>query len=395
MVYGMDISAIIQAVLAPREDRAGRALIDMKPGDRLSGQVLKIAQDGRVLMDLGGNRALAQIGFPVQIGQRLTLRVVTAGSVLHLKAESGHSGDRCWEKMSHTNFLQAISGKDRKRFIDIVGRISAKGHGAAPLLSGIQESLVKIGTVFENVPMDDSAQQIGRWVKKVVEYRGVLFEKQLADAVMQTSENSGSGVEKKMADTPVRVVISENVKSHLIRIRNDLSQLAVNSSVADKQEAGDIRFLRRTVDQLLGHIEQQQDRIAASRRDGDIQQTIVHTLELPNPKKPLQLKVYYPRKGANKADNQQYRMALLLDLDALGPMRIDLAMMSRQLRVGFFVASAAVKQMMEGPIQKVETALIGRFDEVQVNVAVSQKKIKNFDKRDPVGTQRGRIDLNV
>lgn len=398
MIDNLDISAIIKAVLMPHAGQSGGPLSHMKPGDQLSGRVLKIANDGRVLMDLGGNRAFAQIGFPVEIGQQLQLRVVATGSVLQLKAESGQGKDRSSQTLPHTNFLQTISRNDRRRFIDMVGRISATGHGTASkaaMSTGIGALLAKISTAFEQMPVQDSVQEISRWLKKVVEDRGVLFEKQLADAAMETSGTARSGLKENSPDTPVRVMISKNVKPHLIQVRSDLARFAEHLSVADELDAGDIRFLRRTVDQMLGHIEQQQDRAVTGWRDGDMQQAFVHTLEVPNQKKPVHLKVYYPRKGAEKTDQQQHRMALLLDMDALGLMRIDMTMMSRQLVVGFFVESTTVQDLMEAHIQKVETALAGHFDEVLVNVSVSPKKINQFDQKDHGGAESGRIDLNV
>jgi hypothetical protein len=398
MMDDLDISAIIKAVLTPHADRPRGALIEMKPGDQLSARVLKIAQDGRVWMELGGSRAVAQIGFPVQIGQRLQLRVVTTGSVLQLKVDSGGSEDKSFQHLPHTDFLQVVSRNDRKRFVNIVARMTPKGHGLAAMAAvrpGVQASLAKISTAFEHIPVGDSAQEISRWVKRVVEDRGVLFEKQLADAATATAGAVRSGIHETSSGTPVHVVISNNVKSQLIQIRNNLTQIVENPSATDELNAGDIRFLRRTVEQLLGHIEQQQDRAVANWQDGDIQQTFVHTLELPNQKKPVQLKVFYPRKEGKETDHQQHRMALLLNMDALGLMRVDLAMLSRKLTIGFFVAHTAVKQLMEDHIQKVETALAGQFDEVLINVTVSQKKIKQFDQHDHRGAESGRIDLNA
>jgi flagellar hook-length control protein FliK len=164
---------------------------------------------------------------------------------------------------------------------------------------------------------------------------------------------------------------------------------------ADKLDSYEVRFLRQCVDQLLGHIEQQQERAVASWRDGETQHAFVHTLELQDQKRPVQLKVYYPKKGGRDAEHQQHRVALLLDMDALGAVRVDLAMMDRQLMMGFFVESKGVQKLMEQHIQKVETSLAGQFDIIQINVAVSQEKIAQFNKADFGKSDNGRINLNI
>ncbi len=163
----MDISAIIKAVLTPHEDRPGTQLLEMKPGDQISGRVLKIANDGRVLMDLGGRRAFAQIGFPVKIGQRLQLQVVTTGSVLHLKAETGRGSKGTHPMPAIPDFSGAINHEDQKRLVEILGRLAKGGHGVTTgdgTTANIRTTLQQLTTIFETIPMADSTQRISRWL---------------------------------------------------------------------------------------------------------------------------------------------------------------------------------------------------------------------------------------
>ena len=394
----MDITAIIKAVLAPHDERSGSSLIELKPGDQLTGRVLKIASDGRVLLELGGKRAIAQIGFPVKIGQDLQLQVVTSGPVLHLRAVSTQNVLKRDHKLPNTDFSRAMSLKDQERFVNIVGRMMGGGHGMAgskAIPTRIQDAFANIKTVFEAIPMERTTEQISNWVKKAVDHRGVLFEKQLADVASEISKIKGVGSDKNPPDKSVGVIITRDIKSQLIQLKHYFLQMGGQDPSADKLDSNEVRFLRQCVDQLLGHIEQQQERAVASWRDGETQHAFVHTLELQDQKRPVQLKVYYPKKDGRDAEHQQHRMALLLDMDALGVVRVDLAMMASQLVIGFFVESKGVQELVEQHIHKVETSLDGQFDIIQINVAVSQEKIAQFNKADLGRTDNGRINLKI
>ena len=232
-------------------------------------------------------------------------------------------------------------------------------------------------------------------MKKAVDHRGVLFEKQLADVASEISKVKGVGSDKNPPDKSVGVIITRDIKSQLIQLKHYFLQMGGQDPSADKLDSNEVRFLRQCVDQLLGHIEQQQERAVASWRDGETQHAFVHTLALQDQKRPVQLKVYYPKKDGRDAEHQQHRMALLLDMDALGVVRVDLAMMASQLVIGFFVESKGVQELVEQHIHKVETSLDGQFDIIQINVAVSQEKIAQFNKADLGRTDNGRINLNI
>jgi hypothetical protein len=394
----MDITAIIKAVLAPHKEGTGSSMIALKPGDQLTGRVLKIASDGRVLLDLGGKRAFAQIDFPVKTGQNLQLQVVDSGALLHLRAISTQSGPQTVRRLPHTDFSRAISLKDQGRFIDIVSRMVGESHGmksGKAMPTNIQDALANIKTVFDTIPMGRTTQQISNWVKNAVDHRGLLFEKQLADAASEISKNTRVSSDKNQQVQPARIIITRNTKSQLIQLKHYFLQMGGQDPAADKFDSNEVRFLRQCVDQLLGHIEQQQDRAVANWRDGEPHQALVHSMEFQDQKRPVQLKVYYPKNKGRDSEHEQHRVALLLDMDALGAVRVDLAMMARQLVMGFYVESPRVQKLMEQHIQKVKSSLAGRFDTIQVNVAISQEKIARFNKADTGGEDTARINLKV
>ena len=59
----MDLAGIIKAIVAHRTGQGDTTLTGLVPGDRLTGKVVRIENDGGVLMDLKGVRVSAQVGF--------------------------------------------------------------------------------------------------------------------------------------------------------------------------------------------------------------------------------------------------------------------------------------------------------------------------------------------
>ena len=89
------------------------------------------------------------------------------------------------------------------------------------------------------------------------------------------------------------------------------------------------------------------------------------------------------------------KAALLLMLDRLGPVRVDLGMVERSLRIGFYVRDASVQQIFEKHGQAVVDGLADAFDHIQISTQVSKEKIAQFEGEDLMGPPVGRIDVQV
>lgn len=402
----MDISEIIKAVLAPRQGSTGNFSAELKAGDQLPAKVLNVEQDGRVLIDLGGRRALARIGFAVKTGQNLKLQVVDAGSILHLRAYGLQNDTKTGLFPPKADFSQVLNAKEQVRFVQISERLMADSQQLGrqgPMPKVIQNALAQIKTVFETIPMERSTEQISQWLKTAVEDRGVLFEKQMAELETDKSQTQwqSQGIGQSLVDErnprifPERNLITRNVKSQLIQLKHFLSQTGDHEPVFEKIDLKALSFLRRSVDQMLGHIEQQQEKAIARWGDGENQQVIVHALPLQDNQKPVQLKLFYPRRENQGDDARQHRIAMLLNLDSIGDVRVDLSMMDKDLKIGFFVRDAGIQQFITQHIKQVETSLIGYFEHIMISVSVSKEKIEQFEKEDLSGANSGRISINV
>jgi hypothetical protein len=395
----MDITSIIKAVLTPGEERPGFEISDLQPGARLTGRVLRLESDGKVLMDLGGRRALAQVGFAVRAGQTLPLQVVENGPLLHLQVEPPTTGGKTAIPLPKADFSQVLQPREQDRVVALVRQLIDPSSPATPsrneLPESVKSALIRMVSLFEPLPMAADPQQISRWVQHAVEDSGLLFEKKMGDAAEAGVPSPLPGDEKEPPSAPVRILITRDAKSQLLVLRQMLPTTDEQTELTEKLNAKSAGFLRQIVDRLLTHIESRQEQAVSRWADGGNQQIFVHTLQLPDQRNPVQLKIYYPRKEERPGDDRQHRVALLLDMDRLGPVRIDLAMLGRMLQITFYVAHQKAMERMQPEVASVSRALDGLFDHVAVDLFVSRQKIRQFEKEDVQGPEGGGVDLNI
>jgi hypothetical protein len=105
--------------------------------------------------------------------------------------------------------------------------------------------------------------------------------------------------------------------------------------------------------------------------------------------------VYYPRKRAGAEGSAQHRIALLLEMDRLGSVRADIAMVSRLLSIRFFVQDQTIRDVFDQQLPAMDEALSRAFDQVDIATFVSKEKIAQFESEDLLGPSVGRVDVKV
>ncbi|MFZ1984435.1 MAG: hypothetical protein WAU91_08475 [Desulfatitalea sp.] len=509
----MDISAIFKAVLVPDQERGAERFADLKPGDRLTGRVLKMEADGRVLIDLGRFRAMADTTVPVQVGQRLALKVVQTGVPIQLRLEPDAQ-----PKMQPANPRLALATLlppgDQQRVVQTIERLltasvsaeqiplSGEGTGrvttatseSAPaaletklrmeavaqpkgtIPETVRQALIQLKAVFEPMVLEAPVAQRTQWVQSNVEDRGILFEMKLADALDKGAAAQVAGPTEEMPvipkeaqpaartlpeakivtdikvgvdssvlaspktglDTPLgpdpkmelalkidpapkgdpdptrdkstlppptaaeaeateiaQRIIARDLKPHLLILKSFLGGLDDAAAGPAEANSKDVAFLRQAVNQMTTHVEQQQEQAVRRSGEQDLYQVFTHLLPVKEQQQPVQLKVYYPKKGRAAEGDPQHRVALLLMLDRLGAVRADLSMVESTLRIGFSVRDPEVQQVFEEHKPAIEEALAGVFDQVQITTQVSREKIAQFEGEDLMGPPVGRIDVQA
>lgn len=428
----MDLSGLIRAVFTSKEGLSRDLLTGLQPGHRLTGRVLKVESDGRVLIDLGRFQALGRISFGVKPGQTLQLQVVEGGPELHLKLVTPNlfnqqmglpqlNLDQILDKAGQQRFsyiADVLTGRtqptqtldllpgtaqnvterpEQQRIIEKSNNHASQARSAIvsePLPEKVQKALLQIKTFFDPLPVDRPPQKLALWLRSALEDRGLLFEKRLADAVIKSEETD---YQLKTAYAPqVKAVIARDLKANLMVLKAFFDgEPALSPELLTRKITKDIEFLRKSVSRLLGHVEQQQQRVGARQGDGTSFQIFAHMLPVQDQTMPVQIKIYYPEKGRPAKRDPLHRVALLLDMDNLGAVRVDLMMMEKELRIHFFVRDDAVRDRFEKHTETVAAALAESFSQIRISTVVSQEKIRRFYDEEKGGTPTGRIDIQV
>ena len=174
----MQVSGFLKAIVSTFEERPGPGIPNLRVGDVLSGRVVRLESDGRLLIDLGDFRALARADFSVQPGQTLCMKVVTTGVPLYLKTIAPqHQGTS--HPLPRLAFDEVLDTKGRQRLLEItdrlIGRQGQNDRAGLPLrvvqaLSGIQSRLAPLAL---NRPTFQIVQQL----KSSIEDSGIFLEK--------------------------------------------------------------------------------------------------------------------------------------------------------------------------------------------------------------------------
>ncbi len=394
----MDLSAIIKAVLAPQAERSGASLGEFQPGDRLTGRVLQLESDGRVLVDLGKSKVLAQMNFAVRKGQTLRLAVIANGPPLHLQVDPPPVRPSGTAPLP-ANLPAALDTSERRQFLrtmeTVIPRLLSAAQQSAPART-VRQALLQLKAAFDPLPLDRPVEAIAQWLKQSVENNGSLFEKRFAELASKApapeTEALPAGRESEAA---IRSLVTRDVKPNLMVLRQFLREESEIRPADMHLGDGETDMLRRSVDKMLRHVEQQQERAVVRSREGEPLQMFGHVLPMGDDRPPVRLKIYYPRKTRTGDGEPAHRIALMLDLDRLGSVRGDIAAFNGLLQVRLWVQDQPVCDRFQARLEEIETALRGSFSQVRVDVAVSREQIAAFDDEDRRESMPGRIDIQV
>ena len=406
----MDLSAIINAIIAPRDERSSGNLPPLQPGDRLIGRVLQLEDDGRVLIDLGRFRALAQTAFDVQPGQILKLKVIKSGWPLHLQVEPEPQAQA---NMPARLALAEVLGAYGQQLVRIIedyynsaGRLAMRSPQDDET---IRQALMQIRTLLEPMVLDGSDPRLSQKLGNALDQSGLFYEVKLAEAVARIPAHQvdalleeGSALSRQEGEAragaaldSLRTFIDRDLKAQLMRFLALLSKADQQLPVKDDLPAKDIQFVRQSLERLLVHIQEQQENLVQRSTPGETHQVISYCWPVRDQTRQVRLKIYYPHKGRPRGSLPHHRVALLLDMERLGPLRADLVMLERSLRIDFYVRNKSTRQLLERHSHAVREALANNFDQVSIAAHISEEKIKCFDQEDATGAGVGRVDIQV
>jgi hypothetical protein len=393
----MDLTTIIKAFLDPSAEHAPHPFSTLRPGDPLTGKVLRIAEDGRVLMDFGRFRANARIEWSVNPGQTIDLEVVEAGMPLKLRMRST-PGSPVKSFIPRMDLRHALPPAELKRLLSILDHFidtAAPATRSQAVPQGIRSAMNRLCESLQPLTFSGAGgtDELVLRLRRIIDASGLFFERKLAETVASDAlpENARADAQ----GTRAARVIASDLKAQLLQLKTFYTEAEAKVEQPMDLSNREVAFLRRSVDQLLTHIHDQSGRVLHMMGDDHPMAVVHHQVEIKDFGTPLKLKVYYPKKRRHGQTSGRCRLAMLLDMDRLGPVRIDLAVFEDALDICFFVRSEPVRQKLESACDPLIAELKGSFGRVQIAVRVSRQKIDRFEGDDHSRSGTGWIDIQI
>ena len=377
------ISRIITAQIdSPSPARSNKS-VTLQAGSVLRGEVLEIKSNGKVLIDFGQARVLADVQFPIKVGSFIKVRVDSSGKRLQLtqlpqSSESAHSGG------TGSTSSPEHQGAQLKNLVDLLQRATTvydgpRGVTAKPLPGPIQNALNALRPFLQPINLGGQTEIIAAQIKQWVENSGDLFEQRLIRLLTHHSASTGQHTAGQASGHfSISEFIRADLKASLLILkgffeRGDQKEYMPGLSSKDLSEI-------RTILGLL--LDDMGDRLQTVLKDrGSEHYLFSHLLDLiPKDNRGL-LQVKVPKRTQSASDDE-VRLSLRLQLDRIGHIRSDLWLMKGGLRVTIAVADSEVKELIDNNIQDLKSALHNHFGSMALDVKISDTIETDIEKGD-------------
>lgn len=387
----MDITSQITVPLRPELYQSVSESGLFKPGSTLVLKVLELQGD-RALIDFGKFRARADIRVPVSLGDELLVRVQESGQQLKLnlinadqsKILSNEALPRHPAADLNYNQIQSDLRQILNPFLE--------SQVAKTIPKNILHIFRGISAHLEPFDLTKIVAEIMPRLKSYVDNSGLFFEKTLENAILNLKDGPDPASPKQVANHPdILTIINRDLKANLMAMKHIAGDEETLKNAFDTRT---LAALRRTVDLLLTDITSQQGRAVTQHDTSEPFQVVTYALPLTEDKNSAKLKVYYQKKQRDGSKNG-FQISLLLSMDRLGDIRTDFHLLGKDLKITFFVKDSTVKSRLQENFQELPDLLNPLFNQVLLQVVVSEKKINDFSQEDIEITSDRRVDLRV
>ena len=389
----MDLTSQITVSLKPERFKSLGNMRAFAPGSTLQLKVLELRGD-RALIDFGNFRATADVKIPVTLGEELQVKVLSFGKQLKLAVISPEPKDPLAIEMPRGR-LEATTAQNIQKLQADLKQMLSQVMGTQPdkhISNSILNILNGLSRHFETIDLNKSLVELIPQLKLFIENSGIFFEKSLENLVLKYLVSLDDTIPKSVADLPeVKRVFNQDLKANLLALRYLLGDGKVLQKFFSSKG---LSTLNNLVDSLLDNIAQQQGRAIGQLKAADPFQVFTYLLPLKEQDQTAKLKIYHQKKQKSDAD-KGFRISLLLSLDRLGDLRTDFFLLDRDLSLTFFVEDNGTKADLQEKLFELHELLQGSFDLIRLNVVVSEKKVKDFDREDLQIAGQGRVDLRV
>jgi hypothetical protein len=390
----MDISSLIKVIFDPQLNRSGWMRSMVKPGDMFNLKIVAVKDNGRILVDFGKFRALAEITFPVKTGDELLAKVTDAQGQLRLRLIDPDSKAFADGKNSIRN-LEIISA-------DIFNKIQSDVKLAAGQILNlpdsrmppqvIGEALAALKSHFESIDLNKDVTTWLPLLKSCVENAGYFFEKKLADAILKLDEQPKSQLARVPADAPeIKLIFAKDLKPILMLLKEYIEGPDSGSKLLNIR---DFSSFKNTLEMLLADIVNQQTRAIHKHELPEPHQVFACSIPVKDKRQTVALKVYCPKKKKN-GSSAGFKISVLLEMERIGEIRADFFLLKKDLTITFFIKDKVRKKQFEDNLAEIHEALAPFFDYLILKTVVAAKKVRDFHHEDSNFSKDRQIDLKI
>jgi len=390
----MDISALIKAIFDPQLNRSAWMRAIVKPGDVFSLKIIDAKDDQRALVDLGKFRAIAEIKFPVKIGDEILVKVIDTEGQLRLQLidpdSKGFSGDK-----NGIKDLEILSS-------DVFNKIQSEVKLVASQILSLPESqlpselirkaLAALDAHFTSIDLNKAATKWLPLLKSYVENSGFFFETKLEDIIHKFDEHPKSQLAKALAGDPeIKQIFAKDLKPILLQLNEYLEAQDSNSKLFSTKS---ISGLKNTLEMLLADIVNQQTRAVHKHEMPVPYHVFSCSIPLKGKRQTAALKLYCPKKKRN-GSKAGFKISVFLEMERIGEIRTDFFLLKKDLTITFFVKDNVCKQQFEENFTEIRNTLDPFFDYLILKTVVSEKKVRDFHFEDLDFGKDRQIDLRI
>jgi hypothetical protein len=389
----MAITSQITVSVKPEFYKSTLKMGGLEPGNTLKLKIIGLQGD-RALIDFGNFRTTADIKIPVTLGEELTVKVLEVGRQLKLgiinpdqknPEVSEAPGQRLQAPPAEN--LNKI-GNELSRILNHVADLS--GDKKSP--SSIFNVLARLNSYFEPFELKEIMAELLPRLKSHFDNSGIFFEKSLERIISQALEEKDGPPTKSLADlSEIKAVFSRDLKPNLLLLQHFLEGKETLQKIFDPNT---LAVLKGAVDSLLADITRQQGRAVTQLESTDPFQVFVYTLPLKEGDQAAKLKIFYEKKQKSGL-KEGFQISLLLSMNRLGDVRTDFSLLGNDLNLTFYVTEPSTKIAIQDNFRELDDLLHDLFDQVQLKVIVSDKKVKDFDRPDVQMTGNHKVDLRI
>jgi hypothetical protein len=377
----MDITSQITVTMKPERSKSLGHLDAIVTGSTLKLKILELRGD-RALIDFGNFRATADVKIPVTLGEELRVKVVASGEQLKMVViRSEPETPLATERLPGR--LEAPAADSLEKVQTEVKRIlnqALNAHIGKSIPKSIVNILNVLNTYYEPIELKDAIANLIPRLKSYLENSGIFFEKNLENLIL-----------KNQISPDVKHILSRDLKANLMTFKFLMEE---GQDLQKFFNARSLAALNKGINSLLDQITQQQGRAVSQHEAAESFQFFTYLLPLNEEAQSARLKVYYQKKQ-HPGSEKGFRISLLLTLDRLGDLRTDFFLLDEELSINFFVKDDATSVTLQNNLPELRELLNGFFDQIRLNVILSEKKVTDFDREDLLVAGDRKVDLRV